>query len=184
MLRAALRGFQAAATGTLLTVRRSYMSVPVLETLLASWRSALVVIIFLRCEKLVNSARTSKLACRAMPSAPRGFHTFTAIVPAIRSVFAPRIAPEAVTCRLQAHSVNNALTIQVRTLKAPRRQIRKRKLIKYKLKSRKSVTKRFFRMADGTLKYWPAGRGHLSAGDDCILVLMRVCSVLSNIYST
>ena len=33
-----------------------------------------------------------------------------------------------------------------------------------KLKSRKSVVKRFFRTKSGLLKYWPAGRNHNSSG--------------------
>ena len=51
-----------------------------------------------------------------------------------------------------------------RGVKTLKRQIRLRRPTKTKLKSRKSVVKRFFRTATGKLKYFPAGRNHNSSG--------------------
>ena len=57
------------------------------------------------------------------------------------------------------------ISTTVRGIKTHKRQIRNRTpKTKYKLKTRQSVAKRFMRMADGKLKYWPSGRGHLSQG--------------------
>jgi ribosomal protein L35 len=66
--------------------------------------------------------------------------------------------------RPSVKSTVTSITGAVRGLKTKKRQIRDRTPIKTKLKSRKSVIKRFKRVGNGKIKYWPSGRNHNSSG--------------------
>ena len=82
----------------------------------------------------------------------------------ITAPFASRALVIAPSPRPSALLGLNGITGALRGLKTKKRQTRNRTPIKTKLKSRKSVTKRFKRVGNGKIKYWPSGRNHNSSG--------------------
>jgi ribosomal protein L35 len=85
-------------------------------------------------------------------------------VASIAAPFASRTLVIVPTPRPSALLGLNGVTGAMRGLKTKKRQTRDRTPIKTKLKSRKSVTKRFKRVGNGKIKYWPSGRNHNSSG--------------------